>query len=132
MEHITAPELAAWIADPERPSPLLLDVREPWEHDTCKLEAAQLMPMNTIPGRFAELDEEQPVVCICHHGARSMQVAAFSRTPGLFQRDQSDWRHACLGPASRSRHADLLNHGGAVPPPFFRPAKPAPMRAQLA
>jgi len=83
MEHITAPELAAWIADPDRPTPLLLDVREPWEFETCRIEAAQLMPMNTIPGRFAELDEEQPVVCICHHGARSMQVAAFLERQGF-------------------------------------------------
>lgn len=39
--------------------------------------------MNTIPGRFAELDEEQPVVCICHHGGRSMQVAAFLERQGF-------------------------------------------------
>jgi rhodanese-related sulfurtransferase len=83
MEHITAPELAAWIADPERPSPLLLDVREPWELETCRLDAAQSIPMNTIPSRFAELDEAQPVVCICHHGARSMQVAAFLERQGF-------------------------------------------------
>jgi len=50
MEHITAPELAAWIADPERPSPLLLDVREPWEYQTCKIEGSVSIPMNTIPG----------------------------------------------------------------------------------
>ena len=83
MEHITAPELAAWIADPDRPTPLLLDVREPWEFETCSIEAAQLIPMNTIPSRFSELDEEQPVVCICHHGARSMQVAAFLERQGF-------------------------------------------------
>ncbi len=83
MEHITAPELAAWIADPDRPTPFLLDVREPWEFETCSIAAAQLIPMNTIPSRFSELDEEQPVVCICHHGARSMQVAAFLERQGF-------------------------------------------------
>ncbi|MFL9924575.1 rhodanese-like domain-containing protein [Herbaspirillum lusitanum] len=83
MEHITAPELAAWIADSERPTPLLLDVREPWENQTCSIEGSTLIPMNTIPGRFAELDEEQPVVCICHHGARSAQVAAFLERQGF-------------------------------------------------
>ncbi len=85
MEHITAPELAAWIADPDRPSPLLLDVREPWEFETCSISAAQLIPMNTIPSRFSEFDEAQPVVCICHHGARSMQVAAFLERQGFTQ-----------------------------------------------
>lgn len=83
MELITAPELAAWIADPERPDPVLLDVREPWEYETCHLVSAQLMPMNSIPSRFTELDEEQVVVCICHHGARSMQVASFLERQGF-------------------------------------------------
>lgn len=83
MEHITAPDLAAWIADPDRPTPLLLDVREPWEFQTCAIEGSQLVPMNTIPGRFSELDEEQTVVCICHHGGRSLQVAAFLERQGF-------------------------------------------------
>lgn len=83
MEHISAPELAAWINDPDRPTPLLLDVREPWEHQTCHIAGSQLVPMNTIPGRFSELDEEQPVVCICHHGGRSMQVAMFLEKKGF-------------------------------------------------
>jgi rhodanese-related sulfurtransferase len=39
--------------------------------------------MNTIPGRFSELEEDQPVVCICHHGGRSMQVAAFLERQGF-------------------------------------------------
>jgi len=83
MEHITAKELAAWIADPDRPTPLLLDVREPWEFETCHLEAAQLMPLSSLPSRFNELDEEQALVCICHHGARSMQVANFLERQGF-------------------------------------------------
>ncbi|MDY7545333.1 rhodanese-like domain-containing protein [Glaciimonas sp. CA11.2] len=77
MQHLTAPELAAWIADPDRPTPLLLDVREPWEYETCHIADSQLMPMQTIPARLNELEEDQQVVCICHHGARSMSVAAF-------------------------------------------------------
>jgi len=77
MQHLTAPELAAWIADPDRPTPFLLDVREPWEFETCHIAGAQLIPMQTIPGRLNELEEDQQIVCICHHGARSMSVAAF-------------------------------------------------------
>ena len=85
MEHISVTELAAWINDPERPTPLLLDVREPWEHQTCHIAGSQLVPMNTIPGRFSELEEDQPVVCICHHGGRSMQVANFLLSHGFTQ-----------------------------------------------
>jgi len=77
MQHVSAPELAQWLADDQRPRPLLLDVREPWEFQTCHIGGATPMPMRTVPARLAELDQDAPVVCICHHGARSMQVAAF-------------------------------------------------------
>ena len=41
------------------------------------------MPMREIPSRLAELDPAQPVVCICHHGARSAQVVAFLERSGF-------------------------------------------------
>jgi rhodanese-related sulfurtransferase len=77
MQNLTTPELAAWLENEAREKPLLLDVREPWEFETCHIDGALAMPMNTIPGRLAELDTEKPIVCICHHGVRSMQVALF-------------------------------------------------------
>ena len=83
MHHLSAPELAAWLADDKREQPLLLDVREPWEYETCRINGSQLMPMQLVPARQQELDPEQPVVCICHHGARSMQVAAFLERAGF-------------------------------------------------
>ncbi len=83
MQHLTAPELAAWLTDSSRPQPLLLDVREPWEYQTCHIEGAELIPMNTIPARQAELDPDAAIVCICHHGARSMSVAAFLEKNGF-------------------------------------------------
>src|SRR3954465_11313161 len=83
MNHLTAPELAAWLADASRPRPLLLDVRENWEFETCKIEGAVQIAMNTIPARIEELDEDAEIVCICHHGARSMQVAAFLEPNGF-------------------------------------------------
>ena len=83
MNQMSAPELAAWLADPSRPRPLLLDVREKWEFETCKIEGATLIEMNTIPARIEELDEEAEIVCICHHGARSMQVAAYLERQGF-------------------------------------------------
>jgi rhodanese-related sulfurtransferase len=85
MQHLTAPQLAEWIADTSRPAPVLLDVREPWEYQTCHIEGAMTMPMNTVPARQEELDPEAPLVCICHHGARSMQVAAFLERNGFTQ-----------------------------------------------
>lgn len=85
MQHITATELADWLADRERGEPLLLDVREPWEHQTCHIPGVQLMPMQTVPLRCAELEPDQAIVCICHHGGRSMQVASFLERQGFTQ-----------------------------------------------
>jgi len=69
--------------------PLLLDVREPWEYATAHIEGSTLIPMNEIPGRaHQELDEEAPILVLCHHGARSLSVAAWLRQQG-FDKAQS-------------------------------------------
>ena len=83
MEQLSAVELAAWLADDARPSPMLLDVRENWEFETCHIDGSVQIPMNTIPARIDDLDEDAAIVCICHHGARSMQVAAFLERNGF-------------------------------------------------
>jgi rhodanese-related sulfurtransferase len=85
MQTVTAPELAAWLADAGRPDPVLLDVREPWEFETCRIAGALPIPLNNIPARMQELDDDAPIVCICHHGARSMSVAAFLERNGFTQ-----------------------------------------------
>lgn len=83
MQQISAPELAAWLGDSTREQPLLLDVREPWEFQTCHIAGSQPIPMNTIPARQQELDPDATIVCICHHGARSAQVAGFLERQGF-------------------------------------------------
>ena len=85
MQHITAPELAAWLADKSKNPPILLDVREPWEYETCHIDDVVLMSMQTVPERFQELDPDSVIVCICHHGSRSMQVANFLERAGFTQ-----------------------------------------------
>ena len=64
--------------------PLLLDVREPWEYATAHIEGSVLMPMGEVPGRaHQELDEEQEIAVLCHHGARSLSVANWLRGQGF-------------------------------------------------
>lgn len=82
MKQINAPELSAWLADASREKPLLLDVREPWEFERARIEGAQLVPMREVAGRLQEIDPAKPVVAICHHGGRSMQVALFLEKAG--------------------------------------------------
>jgi rhodanese-related sulfurtransferase len=67
----------------------LLDVREPWELDAARMAGAKLVPMGDIPSRaHQELDPEDHIVVVCHHGVRSMSVTAWLRQQG-FEKAQS-------------------------------------------
>ncbi|HTH95325.1 MAG TPA: rhodanese-like domain-containing protein [Rhodocyclaceae bacterium] len=83
MQVLTAVQLAEWLADDSRAKPLLLDVREPWEFQTCRIDGAQSMPMNSVPQRIEELEPDTEIVAICHHGMRSAQVAMFLERNGF-------------------------------------------------
>ncbi|WP_188690607.1 rhodanese-like domain-containing protein [Silvimonas amylolytica] len=83
MQQLTAQELAAWLQDETRTNPVLLDVREGWEFAMCHLDGSTHLPMNEIPQRFAELDEDAEIVVICHHGMRSYQVGVFLERQGF-------------------------------------------------
>ena len=83
MQQIRAQELAEWLADENLAKPLLLDVREPWEVELCSIAGSTPMPMHTVPLHCEELDPAQDIVVICHHGARSMQVAMFLERKGF-------------------------------------------------
>lgn len=64
--------------------PLLLDVREKWEFDTAHIEGSLLMPMGDVPSRsHAEIDPDEPVVVVCHHGMRSLNVTMWMRAQGF-------------------------------------------------
>jgi rhodanese-related sulfurtransferase len=67
----------------------LLDVREPWEFQTAKIFGAKLIPMGDVPSRaHQELDPEDEIVVVCHHGVRSMNVTVWLRQQG-FEKAQS-------------------------------------------
>jgi rhodanese-related sulfurtransferase len=67
----------------------LLDVREPWEFAAAKIEGAKLISMGDVPSRaHQELDPEDHVVVVCHHGVRSMNVTVWLRQQG-FEKAQS-------------------------------------------
>jgi rhodanese-related sulfurtransferase len=67
----------------------LLDVREPWEFKASKINGAKLMPMGDVPSRaHQELDPEDQIVVVCHHGVRSMSVTVWLRQQG-FDKAQS-------------------------------------------
>ena len=67
----------------------LLDVREPWELDAARIAGAKCMPMGDVPSRaHQELDPDEAIVVVCHHGVRSMNVTVWLRRQG-FEKAQS-------------------------------------------
>ena len=88
MDQVQPAQLADWVQSKAAfGKALVLDVREAWEVQTASVKAngfeLQCMPMHTIPARLNELSREQPIACLCHHGGRSMQVAAFLAQQGF-------------------------------------------------
>jgi len=85
--EITPEEVKAKID--RRDSFTLLDVREPWEFETARIDNAKLIPMGDVPSRaHQELDPDEEVVVLCHHGVRSMNVTVWLRQQG-FEKAQS-------------------------------------------
>jgi len=88
MEYEIAPEELKSLLDAES-DVVVLDVREPWEFETAKIANSKHIPMGDIPARFnQELDPEDHIVVVCHHGVRSMNVTAWLRQQG-FEKAQS-------------------------------------------
>ena len=61
----------------------ILDVREHWEHQRARIEAAVLVPMAEIPHHLDELSRHKKLVVMCHHGVRSRQVCQFLEQQGF-------------------------------------------------
>lgn len=67
----------------------LIDVREPWEYSTAHVEGSVLIPMGEFAARaHQELDPEEHLLVLCHHGMRSLSVTNWLRQQG-FERAQS-------------------------------------------
>jgi rhodanese-related sulfurtransferase len=77
MHQLSPRQLADWLADPQRPGPLLLDIREGWEVNLCRLDGSRHLPMQAVPARMDSLPKDEAIVVYCHHGVRSMRVAAY-------------------------------------------------------
>ena len=87
--EITTQQLKQLLAAAGPEIPVILDVREPWEYRTARIEGSTLIPMGDIPSRaFHELDPDARIVAVCHHGVRSMNVALWLRDQG-FENAQS-------------------------------------------
>ena len=82
MRELSALELKAYLQSCET-APFLLDVRQPWEFDVCKIDNSVLLPMAQVADNIAALDAARETVVICHHGIRSRKVGHFLKQSGF-------------------------------------------------
>ena len=67
----------------------LIDVREQFEWDICRIPGATLIPLGQLPARLSELDSADEIVLQCKSGARSaralklLQEAGFGKLSNL-------------------------------------------------
>jgi rhodanese-related sulfurtransferase len=62
---------------------LLVDVREKWEYEAAHIAGSVLVPLRELPTHLGQLTAAGDVVCLCHHGVRSMDAAAWLRSKGV-------------------------------------------------
>jgi adenylyltransferase/sulfurtransferase len=53
---------------------VLLDVREDFERDICRIEGARFIPLGQLPSRMSELDSADEIVLQCKSGVRSARA----------------------------------------------------------
>lgn len=81
MKTITASELNQALQNKQAYT--LLDIRQPEEIEICQIDNSLHIPMADIPNKKDELNEDDAIVVICHHGMRSAQVAMFLDQSGF-------------------------------------------------
>lgn len=81
MKTISAEELKTKLDAGE--NPVLLDVREAWEYETCNIEGSINISMSNVQKMIDELKPDDEMIVICHHGMRSFQVASYLEGNGF-------------------------------------------------
>lgn len=82
MRQFTPRQLEAHLREgPD--TPLLLDVREPWEFEIAHIEGSVLVPLRQVPQLVHREDPDREIVVICHHGVRSHHAGLFLEHHGF-------------------------------------------------
>lgn len=85
VHQLSPHDLSSFLHD--HPDAVLLDVREPWEHQLASLRNSILIPLGQLPVR-AEMElpeKDTPIVVYCHHGIRSLRAAAILAEQGYME-----------------------------------------------
>lgn len=61
----------------------MLDVRDPSEFEFCQILGSINIPLTNLMQDLHKIDQNLPIVTICHHGYRSNQAAYILRENGF-------------------------------------------------
>ena len=70
----------------ESSNAVLVDVREPDEFALARIDDSLFIPMQSVPAELQKLEalaDEGDLLVLCHHGVRSLQVAAWLQAKGI-------------------------------------------------
>lgn len=81
MQSITPIQLKQRIDNGSTPE--IIDVRDPWEFETCRILGSINIPMSDIVSTLEKLDKKTEKVIVCHYGMRSKQVANYLESNGF-------------------------------------------------
>ncbi|HEV2805748.1 MAG TPA: molybdopterin-synthase adenylyltransferase MoeB [Chthoniobacterales bacterium] len=98
-QFCAGPPAADWFAAPEsvptltvrelkakidnREAFTLIDVREPFEYEIAKIDAARLIPLGELESRLSELPRSGPLILQCHSGGRSEHAVRLLQEAGF-------------------------------------------------
>ncbi len=80
-DELTALQLAALVS--ANTAPLLIDVREPWEHDLVAIAGSFPLPLGQLADAVARLPGDRAIVVYCHHGIRSRHALDILASAGV-------------------------------------------------
>ena len=64
---------------------ILVDIREPYELDICKIQESIHIPMREIPIQFNQFSKDQKLIIQCRSGVRSARICEFLYNKGFHE-----------------------------------------------
>ena len=83
MQRFSPSQLQHYLSQARDNSHVLLDVREKWEFDICRIKDSVNVPLSVLQHQYQTLDPTLETIVICHHGIRSLRAALFLQHQGF-------------------------------------------------
>lgn len=81
-QDVSPQVLLALMSEHQLAKEQIIDVREQQEWEYYHLEASIHIPMNTIPHRLGDIEDDKPLYIVCAHGVRSEAVCHYLEEQG--------------------------------------------------